>query len=65
MRTPVFIIHGSEDRVTAAKFGRMLFEKAKEPKDGFWPQGAGHNDLVQHGMIEAVMDFLDAISQGR
>lgn len=65
VRTPVFIVHGSEDRVTPMKFGRMLFDKAKEPKGGLWPQGAGHNDLVQHGMIEGVMDFLDAVSEGR
>lgn len=62
---PLFIVHGDIDRVTDVKFGRMLFDKAKEPKGGFWPQGAGHNDLLQFGMVEAVTKFLDGVSEGR
>jgi fermentation-respiration switch protein FrsA (DUF1100 family) len=65
VRTPLFIVHGDIDRVTDVKFGRMLFDKAKEPKAGLWLRGAGHNDLPQFGMVEAVTKFLDGLSEGR
>jgi hypothetical protein len=60
---PLFIIHGALDVVTPQRFGRMLFERAREPKLGFWPGQAGHNDLTQHGMIEAVTQFLDRLPE--
>jgi uncharacterized protein len=65
VQTPVFIVHGDQDWVTDVKFGRMLFDKAKEPKGAFWPQGAGHNDLLQFGMVEAITKFLDGLSESR
>jgi fermentation-respiration switch protein FrsA (DUF1100 family) len=65
VQTPLFIVHGDQDRVTAMQFGRMLFDKAKEPKAGLWPQGAGHNDLLQFGMVEGVTKFLDGLSESR
>jgi fermentation-respiration switch protein FrsA (DUF1100 family) len=58
---PLFIIHGALDVVTPQRFGRMLYERAREPKSAFWPAQAGHNDLTQHGMIEAVTQFLDRL----
>jgi uncharacterized protein len=65
VQAPVFIVHGDIDHVTDVKFGRMLFDKAKEPKAGLWPQGAGHNDLLQFGMVDAVTKFLDGLSESR
>ncbi len=64
VQAPLFIVHGDIDRVTDVKFGRMLFDKAKEPKAAHWPRGAGHNDLLQFGMVEAVTKFLDGLSEG-
>jgi fermentation-respiration switch protein FrsA (DUF1100 family) len=58
---PLFVIHGGRDRVTPQRFGRMVFERAREPKAALWPAEAGHNDLVQFGMVDAVMRFLDAL----
>jgi fermentation-respiration switch protein FrsA (DUF1100 family) len=59
VRMPLFVIHGARDRVTPQRFGRMLYERAPEPKAAVWLPEAGHNDLAQHGMIEAVTRFLD------
>lgn len=61
VRAPLFIVHGSLDRVTPMRFGRMLFDKAREPKSALWPDGAGHNDLLEFGMVEAVSGFLDSL----
>lgn len=69
VRTPLFIVHGSRDQVTPQHFGRMLFERANDPKSALWPEDAGHNDLLNFGMAEAVAGFLAdlglAESEGR
>lgn len=62
---PLLIIHGGLDRTTPAHFGRMLFAAAKEPKQGFFPPAAGHNDLMQHGMAERAMAFMAAFGEAR
>jgi fermentation-respiration switch protein FrsA (DUF1100 family) len=59
---PLLVIHGDLDRTTPARFGHMVFAAAREPKQGFFPREAGHNDLMQHGMPEAVLDFLDQLN---
>ena len=59
---PLFVIHGALDRVTPQRFGRMVFERAREPKAAMWPAHAGHNDLLQFGMVEAVTRFLDSLA---
>jgi uncharacterized protein len=58
---PLFVIHGARDPVTPQRFGRMLYERARQPKSAFWPESGGHNDLVLFGMIEAVTKFLDLL----
>jgi hypothetical protein len=58
---PLFVIHGALDRVTPQRFGRMVYERARDPKSAAWPSEAGHNDLLQFGMIEAVTRFLDGL----
>jgi len=58
---PLFVIHGALDRVTPQRFGRMVFERAREPKAALWPKEAGHSDLLQFGMVQAVMLFLDGL----
>jgi hypothetical protein len=60
---PLLIIHGALDRTTSIRFGRMLFERANEPKQGFFPPEAGHNDLMQLGMPETVITFLDGLKR--
>ena len=59
---PLFVIHGARDLVTPQRFGRMLYERAREPKSALWPSDAGHGDLAQYGMIEAVMRFLSGLN---
>ena len=55
---PLLVIHGERDAVTLVRFGRMILDAAKEPKQGFFPPDAGHGDLMEHGMPEKVLAFL-------
>ena len=61
---PLLVIHGELDRVTLVKFGRMILAAAKEPKQGYFPPGAGHSDLIDHGMPQKVLEFLAALPAG-
>jgi fermentation-respiration switch protein FrsA (DUF1100 family) len=59
---PLFVIHGALDRVTAQRFGRMVYDRAQQPKFAVWLPDAGHNDLTQFGMVDVVAQFLDGLS---
>ena len=61
VRIPVLIVHGERDRITSVQFGRMLFEAANEPKFGHFLPEAGHSDLMEHGLAEKAMQFLDGL----
>jgi len=59
VRVPLLVMHGDADRVIPQLFGRRLFEAANEPKEGFWPQGVGHNDIFDNGGFTAARDFIE------
>jgi alpha-beta hydrolase superfamily lysophospholipase len=44
---PVLVMHGTSDEVISFWHGRKLFEAANEPKQSYWVQGAGHNNLSE------------------
>jgi abhydrolase domain-containing protein 17 len=43
---PVLLIHGTNDWTIPSYHGHRLFERANEPKQSLWVEGAGHNDVV-------------------
>jgi len=55
---PLMIYHGDADRVVPFALGRRLFERAREPKTFTRFDGARHNDLYEHGAVDAIMAFL-------
>ncbi|MBN2211881.1 MAG: alpha/beta hydrolase [Sedimentisphaerales bacterium] len=42
---PILVIHGMDDRLINCRHGRCLYDRAKEPKQCLWVDGAGHNDV--------------------
>ncbi|OGX05001.1 MAG: hypothetical protein A3G87_10395 [Omnitrophica bacterium RIFCSPLOWO2_12_FULL_50_11] len=46
IKSPLFILHGTEDEVCPFWMGKRLFELAPEPKEFLEIQGARHNDLL-------------------
>jgi fermentation-respiration switch protein FrsA (DUF1100 family) len=42
---PLLVIHGTEDKVVDYSLGEMLYESAREPKEFWSVEGAGHLDL--------------------
>jgi len=58
INAPLLVVHGERDSIIPAKFGRALFEMAKEPKTAKFIETAGHNDLYDHGTPTIVLEFL-------
>ncbi|TVR81801.1 MAG: alpha/beta hydrolase [Rhodospirillales bacterium] len=56
---PLFVAHGTADRVVPIRFGRKIFEAAREPREAFWVEGGGHENLSALGLHDRVLDFLD------
>ncbi|BAZ08264.1 hypothetical protein NIES4071_00690 [Calothrix sp. NIES-4071] len=64
IKSPVLIMHGTDDNVIPFWHSQKLFEKAPSPKLNLWIEGAGHNDFTHvagnlHG--KALQEFVGLI----
>ena len=59
---PIFIAHGTADRLVPCAQGRQLFEAASEPKHYLALEGLDHNDGLSPEFFSALRSFLDATS---
>jgi len=55
---PLLLMHGPDDRVVPFRLGQRLFDAAADPKQLAVFDGAGHNDLYDHGAAMTVLTFL-------
>jgi len=58
VRAPILVAHGELDTVVPVRLGRALYAAAPEPKEGWFPAAAGHNDLGANGLVDTVVDFI-------
>lgn len=58
---PLFIVHGELDGVIPIDHGRKLLDAATAPKEGYWVNGGGHNNLYDFGVAERIMRFVGNI----
>ena len=49
VRTPLLIVSGTADTLTPVWMAEKLFARARQPKQLYLVQNAGHNDLVDVG----------------
>ncbi len=45
IRSPILVIHGTQDELIPLREGQALYDAASEPKDLYLIEGAGHNDV--------------------
>jgi fermentation-respiration switch protein FrsA (DUF1100 family) len=57
-RAPILMLQGSRDVVVPPRFGRQLFDAAREPKELWVTPDGGHEDLRDFGALDAVFDFI-------
>ncbi len=58
VKAPILIVQGEQDRVIPVRLGRALLAAANEPKEGWFPPEAGHENLAQFGVLDVLFDFL-------
>jgi len=58
IQAPLLVVHGEDDKVIPVRFGRRLFQAAAQPKEAHFLPGAGHNDLLEHGLTDIELRFL-------
>lgn len=56
---PLLVMHGDDDFVVPQALGRRLYDAADSPKQGFWPEDVGHNDLFDRGGFAVAVDFIE------
>jgi len=56
---PLLVMHGGSDTVVPQDLGRRLYDAARTPKEGFWPRGAGHDDIFDRGGFDVAVDFIE------
>lgn len=56
---PILVMHGGDDYVIPQYLGKRIFEAANQPKEGFWPEGIGHNDIFDGGGFTAARAFIE------
>ena len=49
VRSPVLVIHGTEDEVIDFSHGLAMYERAPNTVEPLWVEGAGHNDVELYG----------------
>jgi fermentation-respiration switch protein FrsA (DUF1100 family) len=58
INAPLLIIHGERDTVVPVKYGRRLFDAAREPKKAVFFPNAQHNDIFAAEAVRTVLQFL-------
>jgi fermentation-respiration switch protein FrsA (DUF1100 family) len=59
---PLLLLHGEIDQVVPIKFGKKLFAAANEPKQAIYVADAGHNNVYNLKIQQAVLSFLGALA---
>ncbi len=62
INTPALIVHGTEDETIPFQQGAKLFDTAKEPKEFYRVEGAGHNDVHEvagDSFLKTIKQFLN------
>ncbi|MGE0251552.1 MAG: alpha/beta hydrolase [Dongiaceae bacterium] len=59
VRTPILFLHGQKDAITPVEHSYALMAAANEPKEGWFPEDGGHNDLSKFGSHERAREFID------
>jgi alpha-beta hydrolase superfamily lysophospholipase len=64
VRSPLLVIHGSQDETIPADLGRALFERATAPKRFLLVEGGSHHDthVIGHAQYREVMRDLFGLS---
>lgn len=63
VKEPVFVAHGSADKVIPVHHGKELYQLAPNGKDLWIDQGGGHLSLWSDGLWGRVRAFVDKVGK--
>lgn len=66
VHVPIFILHGTEDRLIKCSYSQQLFKGTSEPKELWLIQGADHSNMAEVGGEEyyrRILGFFDKAIQ--
>ena len=58
---PILVVHGLEDEVVPVAHARDLLSAAGERGQSLFVEGAGHNDLHEHGVMREIALFAEQL----
>lgn len=58
VRAPLLVLQGGQDRVVPPASSQAVFDAAPDPKELWTAPGGGHEDLMEHGALDAVARFV-------
>jgi fermentation-respiration switch protein FrsA (DUF1100 family) len=58
VRAPVLVMQGGRDTVVPPEMGRRMLAATTAPKELWHVAESGHNDLADHGAVEAAASFV-------
>lgn len=64
IKVPVLVLQGTRDRVVPHWQGKKIFAEIKSPKEGYWIDGAGHNNIpevAQDAYWNKLSDFANSL----
>lgn len=64
VRAPILMLQGTADVVVPPALGRALFEAAPAPKRLWIATGGGHDDLMEFGAWQRIVEFVDQARSG-
>lgn len=68
IKCPLLLIHGTNDWTIPSHHGRRLFERANEPKQSLWVEGAGHNNVVytdEKSYSDRIRSFVETLDDDK
>jgi len=61
IEAPLLMLHGEQDTAVDIRFGKRLFDAAREPKSFVSVKNGTHVNLVEQGLVKEVTTFYDTI----
>lgn len=60
IKSPVLVIHGTEDEVVDFSHGLAIHNRCAKPVEPLWVEGAGHNDIeLYEQYLDRLKDFIN------
>ncbi len=61
IKIPILVMHGKKDRIVPFKMGKIIFERANEPKYSYFPEDDDHMMEYNENLLKILNKFFKSI----